>query len=183
MAMDAALLLGVLGAAVLVAGAGWPEPAERVHPTGSVKNWLLSAGAVVMLAYAVLKYLGGGPVFFVFLQTLVVAASILMMADVPERVNVLVIPACGILLVLWSLLLFEDYTTVLFILGLSAVGLGYVFEMATLRRSLSLTAGGVLIAVFSYLGGNWIFFWMNASFAALSGSYTLKMLLDRRGEG
>ncbi len=94
-----------------------------------------------MLLYAFLGYQQGGPIFFVFLETLVVIASVLMMLNTPDKIDTPIIAIIGLGLIIWSLYLFDSYNTVFFILGLSGIGLGYAFKMATLRRGVTLTLG------------------------------------------
>lgn len=178
--MDYIFLTGLVGALVLVTGAAWPEPKKVKHPAKSTKNWFFAIGGLIMLIYAVLNYLQGGPIFFIFLQILVVIASILMMLNIPDVIDTPIIVICGIALIIWSIYLFESYNTVFFILGLSGIGLGYVFKMATLRRSIALMLGGALIALFSYIEANWIFFWLNVFFAIFSGYYVIKGLTRQR---
>lgn len=120
------------------------------------------------------------PSFFIFLEILVVIASILMMLNTPDKVDTPIITICGLGLIIWSLYLFEGYNTVFFILGLSGIGLGYAFQMATLRRSIALTLGSILIALFSYIEASWIFFWLNTFFAIFSAYYVYKGLARKR---
>ena len=122
-----------------------------------------------MLVYSILNFQAGGPIFFVFLQGLVGIASLLMMLDTPDRFDILVVSIIGLGLIVWSLWLFEDLRTIFFVLGLAGIGLGYAFESGTCRRSLALTLGSILIAIFSYLEMNWIFFWLNFFFAIFAG--------------
>lgn len=133
-----------------------------------------------MLLYAILGYMQGGPVFFVFLEVLVVIASILMMLNTPDEIDTPIIAISGLALIVWSLFLFEGYNTVFFILGLSGIGLGYAFEMATLRRSIALTLGSILIALFSYIEASWVFFWLNVFFAIFSAYYVYIGLLPHK---
>lgn len=164
---------GLVGSLVLVTGAAWPEPKTGIHPVKSVKNWLLMVGAVIMLAYAILGYIADNSIFFVILELLVVIAGVMMLFDVPDRIDTPVITTSGLALIVWSLYLFEGYNTVFFILGLSAIGLGYTLQMGTIRRSAALTAGSILIALFSYIEASWIFFWLNVFFGIFSGYYLL----------
>ena len=172
--MNYIFITGLIGALTLVTGAAWPESKKIKHPTKSIKNWLFAIGGLIMLIYAFLGYQQGGSIFFVFLQTLIVIASILMMLDAPDKIDIPIITISGIGLIIWSLYLFESYNTVFFVLGLSGIGLGYTSEMGSLRRSLSLMLGGALIALFSYIEANWIFFWLNVFFAIFSGYYAYK---------
>lgn len=172
--MNLIFLTGLLGSFILVTGAAWPESKDVKHPTKSLKNWLFGIGGLIMLLYAVLGYQQGGSVFFVFLEILVVIASVLMMLNTPDTVDTPIIVIIGFCLIIWSLYLFESYNTVFFILGLSGIGLGYAFQMGTLRRSIALTLGSALIALFSYIEANWIFFWLNVFFAIFSGYYVYK---------
>ncbi len=171
--MDYICLTGLLGSLVLVTGAAWPEKKGKHTPMQSTKNWLFAIGGVLMLLYAVLGWMVGGPIFFVFLEILVVVASVMMMGGVDDRIDTAVISLLGLAFIIWSLTLFEGYNTVFFIIGLSGVGLGYAFDMGTLRRSVALTVGSVLIALFSYIEASWIFFWLNTFFAIFSMYYVI----------
>ena len=177
--MDYIFFTGLLGSLVLVTGAAWPESKKSVKPIKSVKDWLFAFGGVLMLFYAILGYNVGGSVFFVFLEVLVVVASILMMLDIDDRIDFVVILISGVAFIIWSLLLFEGYNTVFFIIGLSAIGLGYAFKMGTLRRNLALTFGSVLIAIFSYLSASFLFFWLNVFFAVFSFYYVVLGLKNK----
>ena len=177
--MDYILLTGLIGSLVLVTGAAWPEGKDFKHPMKSIKNWLFAVGALIMLVYAVFGYMEGGTIFFVFLEILVVIASVLMMLNMDDRIDTAIISICGIGFIIWSLMLFEGYGTVFFIIGLCGIGLGYAFDMGTLRRNTSLTIGGALIALFSYLEANWIFFWLNVFFAIFAGYYVIKLVTKK----
>jgi hypothetical protein len=174
--MDSIFLTGLLGSLVLVTGAAWPVRTDIAHPARSVKNWLFALGGLIMLIYSTLGYLQGGPIFFVFLQVLVGISSILMMLNTPDSIDTPIITISGLGLIAWSLYLFEGFNTVFFILGLTGIGFGYAFQMGTLRRSVSLTLGSILIALFSYIGESWIFFWLNVFFAFFSAYYVYKGL-------
>jgi len=172
--MDTIFLTGLAGSLILVTGAGWPV--HRVsHPIRSTKNWLFAIGGLLMLLYAILGYLVGEPIFFVFLEILIVIASILMMLDTSDKVDIPIIAITGIGLIIWSLTLFESYNTVFFTLGLTGIGLGYVFDTGTFRRNFTLMLGSALIALFSYIEASWIFFWLNLFFAIFSGYYAVKL--------
>ncbi|MFA5792941.1 MAG: hypothetical protein WC897_03680 [Candidatus Gracilibacteria bacterium] len=173
-------LCGVIGSLILVTGAAWSEGKNTKSPIKSIKNWLFAFGALIMLIYSFLGYIVGAPVFFVILEILMVIASILMMLNVPDKIDIGVITISTLALIIWSLFLFDGYTTILFILGLYGVGLGYTLQMGSLNRSLALTAGSILIALFSYLEASWIFFWLNAFFAIFSAYYVYKGLAKTR---
>ncbi len=166
--------IGVIGSLILVTGAAWPIVKVK-HPVYSMKNWLFVAGNILMFIFALLGYLSGGPIFFIFLQILIAIATLMMMIDVPDKIDIPIITISGAALIIWSLYLFENYNTIIFILGLTGVGLGYALQMGTVRRNLALTLGSILIAVFSYIEMNWIFFWLNTFFACFSGYYVLKL--------
>lgn len=171
--MDITFLTGLIGSLILVTGAAWPSIKVK-HPTKSTKNWLFAIGGLIMLLFAIMGYLKGGSIFFVFLEVLVVIATILMMLGVDDKIDTIVLSITGAILIGWSLKLFEDTSTIYFILGLTGVGLGYAFDATTTRRNLSLTLGSILIAYFSYLEPNWVFFWLNTFFALFSGYYLVK---------
>lgn len=174
--MDYIFFTGLIGSLVLVTGAAWPEAKDIRRPAKSFKNWVLAVGGLLMFFYAMFGYQQGGPIFFVILQILVAITSILMMLNTDDRIDTAVITVSGLGLIIWSLYLFEGYNTIIFILGLIGVGLGYAFQMGTLRRSVALTVGSVLIALFSYIEVNWIFFWLNVFFAIFSMYYVIKQV-------
>lgn len=167
---------GLIGSLVLVTGAAWPEGEDAKHPAKSIKNWLFAIGGLLMLLYAIFGWQQGGPIFFMILEILVVISCVLMMLNTPDTFDTVVLSVSGLALIIWSLYLFEGYNTIIFILGLAGIGLGYAFTMGTLRRSVALTAGSVLIAIFSYIEASWIFFWLNVFFALFSAYYVSKDL-------
>lgn len=103
-----------------------------------------------------------------------------MMLNTPDTIDTPIITISGLGLIIWSLYLFEGYNTIFFILGLLGVGLGYAFQMGTLRRSVAFTLGSILIALFSYIEQNWIFFWLNMFFAIFSAYYVYLKLTRRK---
>lgn len=167
-------ITGIIGSLILVTGAGWPDKISKEHPTKSTKNWLFTIGTLIMLIYSILGYQLGGPVFFIFLEILVVIASILMMFNTNDKIAATILSTAGVAFIIWSLTIFESYNTVFFIIGLTGISLGYVFKAGTLRRSIALTLGSLLIAAFSFIEASWIFFWLNLVFAILSGFYVIR---------
>lgn len=167
--------VGFLGSLILVTGAAWPE--SKVQKSIQLtKNWLFAIGNAIMMIYSLLGYIEGGSIFFVFLQALVGMATILMMLDMGDRINTPILSLGTLLLIIWSLYLFQGYTTIFFVLGLSAVSFGYAFKMRTLHRDIALIVGSLLIALFSYIEKNWIFFGLNLFFALFSSYYLAKKL-------
>lgn len=178
--MDYIFVTGLVGSLVLVTGAAWPETKNIKHPVKSLKNWLFAIGGFIMLLYAIFGYAQGGPIFFVILEILVAISSVLMMLNTPDKIDTPVLAISSLGFIVWSLYLFEGYNTVLFILGLCGIGLGYAFQMNTLRRSVALTLGSILIALFSYFEASWIFFWLNVFFAIFSIYYVYKGFARKR---
>ena len=178
--MNIPFLTGLLGSLVLVMGAAWPEKKVASHPTRSIKNWLFAIGGTIMFIYALLGYQNGGPIFFVILETLVMLSSLLMMLNIPDKIDVPILSFGCLGLIIWSLFLFEDYSTLFFILGLFGVGLGYALKMGSFRRGLALTLGSILIAIFSYLEASWIFFWLNTFFALFTTYYIYKDFYQKK---
>ena len=167
------LAVGLIGSLLLVIGAAWP--AEKVdHPIYSKKDWLFATGGILMLVYSLMNYFEGGSIFFVFLQALVNIASILMMLNTPDKVDVPVLSTAALALVIWSLYLFEGVDTIFFILGLLGIALGYAFENGSVRRDMSLTIGSFLIAGFSYMAMDWVFFGLNIAFGMFSAYYLFR---------
>jgi hypothetical protein len=172
--MDLTFVVGVIGALILVCGAAWPPGKSKVA-WKSVKNWLFMFGGLTMLAYSILLYLSGGPIFFLFLQIFVNLTSISMMLDVDDKIDLAVIGTSGLAFVAWSLYLFEGAETVYFVLGLVVLGLGYALKMGTVKRNLALAIGSGWIGFFSYVVSDWIFFWLNVFFAIFSFYYVWKL--------
>ncbi len=174
---DYIFLTGLVGSLVLVTGSAWPEGKDFKYPIKSTKNWLFAIGALILLAYSLLNYFFvGGAVFFVFLQAFVIVASIMMMLNTEDKTDMIVMSIAGVGFIIWSLKLSFAFNTIIFILGLVGVGLGYAFQMGTVRRELALVTGSVLIAIFSYMVSNWIFFWLNVFFAIFAGYYAIRLL-------
>lgn len=171
--MDYIFLTGIIGSIILVIGAAWKDGTEHSKPLHSIKNWLFAIGALTMLLYAVLGYQKGGPIFFVILEILVLFSCVLMMTTLKDRLKTILLAIAGSGLLAWSLYLFNDKKIILFVLGLVVVALGYAFQMGSLRRSVALTLGSILIAWYSYLEASWIFFGLNLVFGLFSGYYIL----------
>lgn len=178
--MDYIFIIGLIGSLILVMGSAWPESKNTKHPTKSLKNWFFAIGGFIMLLYAIFNYQQGGPIFFAILQTFIVITSILMMLNTPDKIDTPIITMSGLGLIIWSFYLFEGYNTVFFILGLCGIGLGYAFQMGTLRQNIALTLGSALIALFSYIEASWIFFWLNVFFAIFSAYYLYKGLSRKK---
>jgi hypothetical protein len=174
------LVIGIIGSLILVTGAAWPEGKAKGHPAKSVKNLLLGAGGFAMLLYAIIGYMNGGSIFFIFLQVLIAISTILMMLNTDDRLDLGIISISALGLIIWSLTLFTGYNTIIFIFGLTLLGLGYVFQTGTLRRQICLTIGSAVIAIFSYIEANWIFFGLNVFFSIFSGYYLFKTLTKKR---
>jgi len=172
--MNSPFLTGLIGSLILVLGAAWPEGKKVKHPAKYVKNWLFVTGGILMFLYAIFGYQQGGPIFFVILQIFIAISNILMMLNTKDSIDVPILTVSGLGLVVWALTAFEGYNTVLFVLGLTGIGLGYAFQMGTLRRNLSLAIGSLLIAIFSYIANDQIFFWLNLFFAIFSTYYVIK---------
>lgn len=177
--MDYIFFVGILGSLILVTGAAWPESRRGSNPIKSIKNWLFALGAAAMLMYATLGYIEGEPIFFIFVQSLAIIASVLMMLNIKDTIVTIVISTIGISFILWSLYILEGINTIFFIIGLSGIGMGYAFETKTIRRNLALTLGSTLIALFSYIEASWVFFWLNTFFAIFSAYYLVKGLKKR----
>ncbi len=176
--MTPAFLTGIVGSLILVIGAALPG-GRPSHPTRSAKNWFLSVGAAIMFVYSILNYQSGAPVFFVLLELLVVVASALLMLNVRESVADAIILIVSALLVAWSLTLFAGYDTLVFIAGLTGVAIGYVADAGSFRRELALCLGSGLIALFSFITGTWVFFWLNVFFCIFSAYHALAALVRK----
>jgi predicted membrane protein len=99
-----------------------------------------------------------------------------MMLNTNDKLDTIVLAISWLWLVIRSLYLFEWYTTIIFIAWLIGIGLWYAFKMWSMRREAALMLWGILIAIFSYLQPDRIFFWLNIFFALFSGYYLIKNL-------
>lgn len=164
-------ITGLISSIVLVIGSAWPE-----RP---LKNWVFGVGNFGMLAYALLAFLfTDNPIFFVLLEILCAASSVLALLKVKEKISTWIILLAGLALLVWSFFLFEDMATLVFILGLVSLAIGFVSKNALKRNSVFIL-GCILISTFSFIKGDLIFFWLNAVFGLFSGFYLLKALRKR----
>ena len=163
----AAFLTGLLASIILVIGSAWPAT--------KTKDRLFLVGNFGMLAYSILGYLNGSPIFFIFLELLCVSSSVLFMLKVPEKTSTRLIAILGAVLLLASLYFLEGTNTVFFILGLIALALGFITQKEV-KRNTFFIAGCILIATFSYIENSMIFFWLNTIFGVFSTYYLLKAL-------
>lgn len=175
---DLTFWAGIVGSLILVTGAAWPSEKADLHPTKSTKNWLFAIGGLIMLAYAYLNnYYHQAPFFYVIFELFIALTSVLMMLDTDDRLDSVIVSIAAVAFIIWSLFLFQGYTTVIFIIGLSITGLGFTLEMGSRRRDIALTLGTAMIAIFSFMVASWIFFWLNTFFAIFSGYYLVKGLI------
>ncbi len=179
--MDFTFWTGIVGATVLVIGAAWPEKVG-VKPIRSMKNWAFLIGGFLMFLYALLGHLAGGTIFFVMMEIFVLISSLLMMLNTDDRIDALVISISGLAFAVWSVYLFQGYVTIIFILGLTGLGFGFAFDTGSVRRNVALTLGSALMAGFSYISVNWIFFWLNLFFAVLSAVYLYQSLIKQKAD-
>ena len=158
--MDYRLLIGVLGSAILVAGVA--------NTDQKAKNTLFAIGNAYMFLYALVGYLTGGPIFFFILQIFIALSTLCMLLKVPDTYDTPILAIGGLTLVGWSLSLFQDYTTAIFVVGLALLGIGFAMESGTLKREMALMIGSIVIAIFSYLMRDWVFVVLNVLFAILA---------------
>ena len=176
--MDLTILSGIIGSIILVIGAALP-PIKVSHPAKLPKNWFFAAGNVSMFSYSYLNYLAGGSIFFVFLQILIAVSTVLMMLDTDDKIDAPILGIAGAGLVIWSFTLFEGYMTVVFVAGLVTLGVGFAMNIGTIRRNLALAIGSAVIAVFSYIMGDWVFFFLNVFFTAFSIYHVYKLIQSK----
>jgi len=160
--------IGIVGALVLVTGAFLPDK-DVTHPAKSLKNWLFAGGGLMMLTYSLIGYFyGDATIFFSFVQGFALIAALLGIANIGDRWGLILTGGTGVIFLGWSLWLFEDYSTAIFIVGLIGISLGYVQKMGTIRRFAALALGGLALALFSWIVGDKIFLTLNAFYAAFS---------------
>jgi len=169
--MDIRMIIGLVGSVVLVTGVATTNQQR--------KNTLFAIGNACMFAYALLGYLGGGPIFFVILQTFIALSTLCMLFKVPDTYDTPILTVGGLALVGWSLSLFEGYSTAIFVIGLALLGVGFAMDPGTPKREWALFLGSAVIAVFSYLMRDWIFVGLNVLFAGLSAVNIARMAKPR----
>ena len=165
--MDPRFAIGLLGSILLIIGVATRSPRS--------KDALFAAGNACMFLYALLGYLGGGPVFFLILQIFIAISTVSMLFKIPDRYDTLLLAISGLGLALWSLSLFDGYSTALFVAGLALLGIGFAMDTGTKKREIALALGSVVIAAFSFLMRDWIFMGLNALFAVLSLANLVRM--------
>ena len=180
--MSPVFWIGIVGSIILLTWAARPGEKWLKSPIQSIKNWLFAIWGVIMLVYAILWFMTWWSIFFVLLESLIVISSILMMLNTNDHIDTIVLSISGIILIIRSLFLFEGYSTIIFILGLAWLGLGYAWNMGSLRRNIALSLGAILLALFSYLEVNRVFFWLNLFFALFSLWYTIKRLRSKKSD-
>lgn len=158
--MDVRFFIGLLGSLLLISGV--------VIPAQRNKNVLFAAGNVSMFAYALVGYVEGGTIFFVIQQMFIMLSTLCMLLQVPDKIDTTILTVGGIALIGWSLSLFQGYGTVIFVVGLSLLGVGLAMDTGTRKRDVTLSIGSFLIAIFSFLMRDWIFTILNALFALFS---------------
>lgn len=173
--MDSIFLTGIIGSVILVIGASLPAK-KVVYPVQSAKNWLFAIGSFCMLIYAVMQYRSGGEFFYVILEILVNVASVLMMINIRAALGTAMISTTTLVFVAWSLTIFEEIYTLLFVIGLGIIGIGFILETGSRRRNILLAVGPLLVACYSYIVAEWVFFWLNLLFAIFSAYHALKLM-------
>lgn len=173
------MIVGIVASTFLVIGALLPD-APNVHPARSLKNQCFAIGNIGMIAYAWMRFLEGGSVFFLFLEAMMMLSTILMLTNAHERLSQMLILPTGMLFSLAALLIDIELATLLFVIGLTVVSIGFISRGGTLRRSIFLTLGSGLVAVFSAIQHDVVFLWMNAFFALFSLYHVGKIVLISR---
>jgi hypothetical protein len=158
--MDLRFLIGLLGSIILVIGVITTVPTR--------KDRLFAIGNACMFVYALLGYLQGGPIFFLILQIFIAVSTLCMLLNVPDKYDTPTLALVGLALVVWSLSLFQGYSTAIFVVGLVLLGIGFAMDTGTVKREVALMVGSVVIAFFSYLMRDWIFVGLNTLFAFFS---------------
>ena len=173
-------LVGILGSLILVGGA-LTSP-DKKGPSGiSLKDWVFGAGNISMLVYSLMMYFEySGPVFFVFLTSLTVLASLLVWCKIPQKIAVTLLSIATAGLIYWSFQLFTRPFEYLFLLGLLVLAYGSVNSKPSHLKNGLLTLGSAALTVFSFLIGDMIFAGLNFFFALFSGYYWVKGLRDNK---
>lgn len=173
--MEITTSIGIIATIFLTIGALYPiEQVKR--PVDSVKNWIFTVGSLTMLGYAIAGYLAWWEIFFIYWELLIALACLLMMLDVNDKRDGSIITLVSIGLFVWGFPSFQWPHMFLFSIAFFVLGLGYVFDMTSIRRYIGLTLWGILIALASYVDGGGTFFWLNLFFAIFSLYYTIILI-------
>ena len=121
-----------------------------------------------MFTYAVLNYFAGGELLFILLQILIAVSTILMLLDTDDDKDTPVLACIGAGLIVYALYISHGFETILFIVGLVGLGIGFALDTGSAKRNLALSIGSAVVAWFSYLVGDPIFLWLNVFFAVFS---------------
>jgi len=172
--MNTTFLIWLIWSLVLVAWAARPEPKKIIKSIKSTKNRLFLIWACVLTIFARLGYNDWWTIFFFILEIFVIISSILMMLDTNDTIDITILSLSWLWLIIRSLYLFEGYSTIIFIIWLIGIWLWYAFTMWSIRREIALMLWWILIAIFSYLQPNRVFFWVNIFFAIFSWYYLIE---------
>lgn len=170
---DLVFLTGLIGSLFLVTGSAWKNPKKGTHPARALKNQLFTIGNILMFLYSVFSYLAGQPIFYAFFETLILVSTVFMLLNVNDRWASIGVGVVGAGFLVWSLELFEDNTTIYFILGLTTIGIGFILKNH-FYRNLFLAIGSAFISIYSFLGDSPIFFWLNLFFCLFSLVHVVK---------
>ncbi len=164
---EVTFIIGLLGSAILVFGSALQDR-KTAHPVLSRKNQLFAVGNACMFVYAVMGYFAGGALLFILLQILIAVSTVLMLLDTDDRFDAPFIACAAAALIVYALVISSGMQTLVFVVGLAVLGIGFALNTATVRRNEALCVGSLCIAWFSYLVQDQIFLWLNVFFAAFS---------------
>lgn len=164
------LSLGILGSLVLTVGAALPEASSKKVASYKVpKNLILSLGNLMIITYAILNYLiSDASPLYVFLEGLILLATIFMLLDIPDRVEIPAVIIATLAALGLSFWWSQDLSVWWFVLGLGGVSLGFILPPTGSIRSIAFTVGSGFICIFSFLHSDWVFFGLNLAFALVS---------------
>lgn len=104
----------------------------------------------------------------------------LMMIKAREKSGMIILGILGLGLVITSFFMDQSTQTLRFIFGLMGISLGYTFKPCSRRRDATLTVGSLLIAIFSAIQFNRVFFGINVFFCLFSAFYRMKHAVEKK---
>ena len=154
--------IGVLGSIVLLLASGLH------YSKKNIKKYLFTIGNLLMFAYAILNFIDGGSIFFIYLQILINFSSLLLWLNIKDKYDQPLVLSLGAILTYFALTINLDYLTLTFVIGIITLALGFSTDTKKPTHNLFLLAGSLLIAIFSFFQKDLIFLILNAFFALFS---------------
>lgn len=155
-------VIGIIGSIILLLASSFH------YSKKSIKKYLFTLGNLCMFAYALFNFIDGGSIFFIYLQILINFSSLLLWLNMNDKYDQPLILGLGGLLTYLALDINLDFLTLLFVIGIITLALGFSTDTKKPTHNIFLFAGSMLIAIFSFYHKDLIFFTLNLFFSIFS---------------